>query len=64
MSLAVGLQPRLSVVPPVVITGPVLSDVHLTVREVVAVLRHASVAVNVLILQRAQPYFEHHHRMM
>jgi hypothetical protein len=39
----------------VVNTGGVLSDVHLTVREVVAVLRHASVAVNVLILQRAQP---------
>ena len=33
----------------------VLSEIHLTVRDAVEVLRHPSVAVNVLVLERLQP---------
>jgi len=36
-------------------TGAVLSAVHLTVREVVAVLLHPSLAVNVLVIARLHP---------
>jgi len=36
-------------------TGAVLSAVHLTVREVVAVLLHPSLAVNVLVCERRHP---------
>ena len=32
-----------------------LSDIHLTVLDVVAVLLQASLAVNVLVLERSQP---------
>jgi hypothetical protein len=35
--------------------GGVISEIHLTVRDVVEVLRHPSVAVNVLVLERLQP---------
>ena len=35
--------------------GGVRSEIHLTVRDVVEVLRHPSVAVNVLVLERLQP---------
>ena len=49
------MQPNVVVVPPVVIIGRVLSDVHLTVRDVVAVLLHPSIAVKVLVLARLQP---------
>ena len=35
--------------------GGVRSAIHLTVRDVVEVLRHPSVAVNVLVLERLQP---------
>jgi hypothetical protein len=36
-------------------TGAVLSDVQVTVREVVAVLPQPSLAVNVLVCEREQP---------
>ena len=48
-------QPRLIGVVALVNTGGVRSATHLTVRDVVAVLRHPSVAVNVLVLERLQP---------
>ena len=35
--------------------GAVKSYIHLTVREVVDVLRHPSVAVNILVLERLHP---------
>ena len=35
--------------------GEVISAIHLTVLEVVAVLLQASLAVNVLVLERSQP---------
>ena len=38
-----------------VITGGVLSNVHVTVLDAEAVLPHASVALNVLVSERAQP---------
>ncbi|MNC91755.1 hypothetical protein D3C83_80670 [compost metagenome] len=44
-----GLQPSVVVVPPVVITGAVLSDVQVTVRDAVDVLPQASRAVHVLV---------------
>ena len=51
ISEAVGLQPRVDVVPAVVITGGVtLSAVHVTVLEAVAELPQPSTAVNVLVL--------------
>src|ERR1043166_2616100 len=55
---AVGLQPRLpplAIDPVVVITGAVKSEVQLMVREAVAELLHASVAVHVLVWVRVQP---------
>jgi hypothetical protein len=36
-------------------TGGVTSAIHLTVRDIVDVLRHPSVAVNVLVLERLHP---------
>ena len=54
ISPAVGLQPNVNVVPPVVSTGPVLSSVHVTVRDAVDVLPHTSVAVKVLVCERPQ----------
>ena len=44
-----GLHPSVVVVPPVTITGAVLSAVHVIVREAVAVLPQASLAVHVLV---------------
>jgi hypothetical protein len=44
-----GLQPRVVVVPPVVITGAVLSAVQVTVRDAVDVFPQASRAVHVLV---------------
>ena len=44
-----GLHPRVVVVPPVTITGAVLSAVHVTVRDAVEVLPQASLAVQVLV---------------
>ena len=55
MSLATGLHPSVFVVPPVVSTGPVLSEVHVTVLDVVAVLPQPSLAVKVLVCERPQP---------
>jgi hypothetical protein len=49
ISPAVGLQPSVVVVPPVVITGGVISTVHVTVRDVADVLPQASIAVHVLV---------------
>jgi hypothetical protein len=53
ISPVVGLQPRVVVVPPVVITGGVLSEVHVTVRDAVDVLPQASRAVHVLVCVRS-----------
>jgi hypothetical protein len=44
-----GLQPRLKLVPAEVMVGAVWSNVHVTVLEVVDVLLHPSVAMNVLV---------------
>ena len=49
ISEATGLQPSANVVPPVVNVGGVTSAVHVRVLEAVAVLPHASTAVNVLV---------------
>src|SRR5262245_62033844 len=49
MSDAAGLQPSVVGPPLTLITGPVTSVIHVTVLEVVAVLPHASFAVNVLV---------------
>jgi hypothetical protein len=54
ISVAVGLQPNVNVVPVAVITGGVVSSVHVTVREVVAIFPHTSVAVKVLICDLLQ----------
>ena len=52
----VGLQPRAVVAVDVgVITGAVTSSVHVTVLDVEAELPQASVAVHVLVCERAQP---------
>jgi hypothetical protein len=48
-SPADGLHPSVVPVPFAVIVGGVVSAVHVTVREVVAVLPQASLAVNVLV---------------
>jgi len=58
ISPEVGLHPRVVVVPPVVIDGPELSAVHVTVREAVAVLPQASLAVHVLVCEREQLLLE------
>src|SRR6185436_3622971 len=55
ISLADGLQPRDVVVPFAVIDGAALSDVHVTVRDAVDVLPHASLAVHDLVCEREQP---------
>jgi hypothetical protein len=49
ISDAAGLQPSVVVVPLAVIEGGVLSLIHVTVLEAVAVLPQASIAVNVLV---------------
>ena len=49
MSPADGLHPSVNDPPPVVNTGAVISAVHVTVRDAVAVLPQASLAVNVLV---------------
>src|SRR4030095_4137479 len=54
ISEATGLQPSVNVVPPVVIVGGVLSEVHVTVLEAVAELPQASTAVNVLVCDLEQ----------
>ena len=53
----VGLHPRapLAGVPVAVITGAVISTVHVAVLDVADVLPHASVATNVLVCMRRQP---------
>ena len=55
ISDAVGLQPKEVPVPLDVIVGGLVSAVHVTVREIVEVLLHASLAVNVLVCDRPQP---------
>jgi hypothetical protein len=49
------LQPTFKVVPDAVIEGTVVSTVQVTVRLVLAVLPHASVAVKVRVSERVQP---------
>ena len=49
ISLATGLHASVNVVPPVVITGGVISLVHVMVLDAVAELPQASTAVNVLV---------------
>ena len=44
-----GLHPSVVVVPPVVIDGAIRSAIHVIVREAVAVLPQASLAVHVLV---------------
>ena len=58
ISAADGLQPSVVVVPPVVITGAVLSAVHVIVLDAVAVLPQASLAVKVLVCEREQLLLE------
>ena len=55
MALVPGFHSSVNVVPPDISVGAVTSYIHLTVREVVDVLRHPSVAVNVLVLERLHP---------
>ena len=58
MVFASGLQPGiapLAGVPVVVIVGPCVSEVHCAVRDALAVLPHASVAVHVLVCVRVHP---------
>ena len=50
-----GLQPRVKVVPDVIIAGTVTSYVQLTVLDAVEVLPQPSVAVQVLVWEREQP---------
>ena len=54
ISDAVGLHPRVKVVPVAVMVGATWSAVHVTVLEVVAVLPQASIAVNVLVCEAEQ----------
>ena len=54
----VGLQPKsalLATDPVAVMTGGVRSEVQVMVRDALAVLRQASVAVQLLLCERAQP---------
>jgi len=53
-----GLHPSARLLPDAVIVGAVISTVHATVRNVVDVLPHKSVAVNVLVCDRKQPLLE------
>ena len=55
ISDAVGLHPRLRVVPPTTPVGGVKSCVHVTVLDVVAVFVQPSVAVKVLVCERLHP---------
>src|SRR6185503_15647913 len=55
ISLADGLHPSDVAVPLAVIVGGVVSEVHVTVLDAVAVLPQASLAVNVLVCEREQP---------
>jgi hypothetical protein len=55
ISFADGLHPREVEVPPVLITGAVLSEVHVTVLDAVAVLPQASLPVHVLVCEREHP---------
>src|SRR5439155_22286075 len=56
ISAALGLQPRLSVVPVAVITGAIVSTVQVTVHETVtAGLPHASLSFHVRLCERLQP---------
>src|SRR5438093_884748 len=56
ISAAVGLQPRLSVVPVAVITGAVMSTVQVTVRETASAgLPQASLTFQVRVCDRLQP---------
>ena len=50
-----GLHPNALLLPVAVMVGAVRSSVHVAVRDVVAVLPHTSVAVNVLTCVRKQP---------
>jgi hypothetical protein len=54
ISDAVGLQPRVGVAPLIIIVGGLGALVHVTVLVTVAVLPHASLAVNVLICEEEQ----------
>ena len=49
ISEAAGLHPRVNVVPVAVMVGGIRSAVHVIVLDAVAVLPHASLAVNVLV---------------
>jgi hypothetical protein len=51
---AEGLHPRASGLPLVVIVGAVTSAVHVTVRDAVDVLLHASLTVHVRVCERPQ----------
>src|SRR5206468_133531 len=56
IAAAVGLQPKVNVVPLAVITGNVTSTVQVTVRATAtAALPQASVALNVRVCERPQP---------
>src|SRR5438093_1385863 len=56
ISAALGLQPRLCVVPVAVITGAVVSTVQVTVRETASAgLPHASLTFHVRVCERLQP---------
>jgi len=46
---AEGLQPRVKLLPEVVMVGPVLSAVHVAIRDAVELLPQASMAVNLLV---------------
>ena len=50
-----GLHPRVKSSPVALMVGAVTSSVHVAVRDVVAVLPQASVAVNVLVCDREHP---------
>jgi hypothetical protein len=55
ISAAVGLHPSVVVVPPVVITGGVRSEIQVIVLDAVAVLPQPSMAVHVLVCERSHP---------
>src|SRR6187399_2536771 len=55
ISAADGLHPSVVVVPPVVITGAVMSAIHVIVLTAVAVLPQPSIAVHVLVCERSHP---------
>lgn len=55
ISPAVGLQPNVKLVPPVVIVGAAMSSVQVAVLAAVDVLPQTSCAVHVLVCDREQP---------